>query len=214
MVLEKAGGENLETLLQQRILHPLRLADTYLATDRESRDGERLADGYEPDAEHLAPLPPSGTPEDAAFVGDARGDHVLVTSTDPSWAWAAGAVVSTPQDWQEFLRALLSGEVLPDTQLAEMKETVAVNPDEPAGTRYGLGLEQYQSPCGAVWGHTGGITGYSSVNYVDEAGTRSVTVVTTTQFGLLDPERQAANRAVVDGAICTMLGQPLPAVTE
>ncbi|APU15324.1 serine hydrolase domain-containing protein [Actinoalloteichus fjordicus] len=214
MVLEDVSGETMESLFQQRILDPLELSDTYLATDGESRDGDLLADGYEPDAEHLAPLLPPGTPEGVAFAGESRNGHVTVTSIDPSWAWAAGAVVSTPQDWQRFLRALLSGEVLPPAQLAEMKDTVVEIPDDPASARYGLGLEQYQSPCGPVWGHTGGIPGYSSANYVDEAGTRSVTVVTTTQFGLLEAELGAADQAVIDGAVCTMLGETLPVATN
>ncbi|ASO20565.1 D-alanyl-D-alanine carboxypeptidase [Actinoalloteichus hoggarensis] len=210
MVLEDVSGETMETLFQQRILEPLELPDTYLAVDGESRDGDLLADGYEPDAEHLAPLLPPGTPEGVAFAGEARDNHVTVTSIDPSWSWAAGAVVSTPQDWQRFLRALMSGEVLPPAQLAEMKDTVVELPDDPASARYGLGLEQYQSPCGPVWGHTGGIPGYSSANYVDETGTRSVTVVTTTQFGLFEPELGTAEQGVIDGAVCTMLGETSP----
>ncbi|AOS64486.1 serine hydrolase domain-containing protein [Actinoalloteichus hymeniacidonis] len=214
MVLERATEQQVADLLQQRILDPLALTDTYLATDGESRDGDLLAEGYEPDAEHLAPLLPPGTPEGVAFVGEPRDDHVEVSSIDPSWSWTAGAVVSTPSDWQRFLRALLSGSVLPPAQLAEMKETVVEFPGEPASARYGLGLEQYQSPCGSVWGHTGGIPGYASANYVDESGTRSVTVVTTTQFGLRTEALGAAERALIDGAVCAMSGEPLPATEE
>lgn len=213
LVLEKVTGTKVETQLRQRIFQPLGLRETYLATDAVSRDGERLADAYEPDAEHLAPLLPAGTPEGTAFAGPARDGHVLTTSINPDWAWTAGAAVSTPQDWQRFLRALAAGRLLSAAQFAEMKKTVAETPGDARGARYGLGLEQYLSPCGPVWGHTGGIPGYSSENYTDESGTRAVTVVTTTLFGLHDAKAGAADQKVVDAAVCAMLGKPFPATT-
>lgn len=211
LVLEKATGQNVATLLQRRIIRPLGMHDTYLATSGVSRDGAKLADGYEPDAEHLAPLLPPGVPEGTAFSGPARGEHVLVTSLSPAWAWTAGAIVSTPADEQRFLRALASGKLLPPAQLAEMKTTVVETPGDPDSARYGLGFERYVSPCGPVWGHTGAVPGYSSQNYTDETGRRSVTVVATTLFGMRAEGVAAADRKVVDAAICTMLGKPLPA---
>ncbi|MFG3296847.1 serine hydrolase domain-containing protein [Streptomyces sp. NPDC048179] len=211
LVLEKATGESVATLLRRRITRPLGLRDTYLATNGVSRDGDRLAAAYEPDAAHLAPLLPPGAPAGTAFAGPARGDHVLVTSVNPAWAWTAGAIVSTPADEQRFLRALASGRLLPPAQLAEMRTTVVEVPGDPDSARYGLGIEEYVSPCGPVWGHTGGVPGYSSVNYTDATGRRSVSVVTTTLFGLRAEGVGAADQKVVDAAVCTMLGKSLPA---
>lgn len=211
LVLEKATGRTVATLLRQRIIQPLGLHDTYLATSGASRDGAKLAAAYEPDAEHLAPLLPPGAPAGTAFVGPARGDHVLVTSISPEWAWAAAAIVSTPADEQRFLRALASGKLLPPAQLAEMKTTVVETPGDPDSAWYGLGIEEYVSPCGPVWGHTGGVAGFSSENYTDATGERSVSVVTTTLFGLHAKATGAADQKVVDAAVCTMLGKPLPA---
>ncbi|MGW3960688.1 serine hydrolase domain-containing protein [Amycolatopsis sp. NPDC005003] len=214
LVLEKASGRKFATLLQRRIIEPLGLRDTYLPGNGESRDGDELADAYEPDAEHLAPLLPPGAPAGTSFAGPARGDHVLVTSISPGWAWAAGAIVSTPADEQKFLRALASGKLLRPAQLAEMKKAVVETPDDPNSARYGLGIEEYHSPCGPVWGHTGGVAGYSSQNYTDPTGTRSVSVVTTTLFALHAPELGAADQKVVDAAVCTMLGKPIPAAAH
>ncbi|MEV7869553.1 serine hydrolase domain-containing protein [Streptomyces sp. NPDC088124] len=213
-VLEKASGQSLATLLQRRIIRPLGLRDTYLATNGTSRDGAELAAGYEPDAEHLAPLLPPGVPEGTSFAGPARGEHVLVTSISPAWAWAAGAIVSTPADQQRFLRALASGKLLRPAQLKQMRTTVVETPGDPKSSRYGLGIEEYNSPCGPVWGHTGGMPGYSSQNYTDATGKRSVTVVTTTLFGLHDKKLGAADQKVVDAAVCAMLGKSLPATSK
>src|SRR4051812_25294181 len=71
LVLEKATHQHLATLLQQRIIGPLRLHDTYFAADGRSRDGAKLAAAYEPDAAHLAPLLPPGAPEGTSFAGPA-----------------------------------------------------------------------------------------------------------------------------------------------
>jgi len=59
-----------------------------------------------------------------------------VTRLNPSWAWAAGEMISTNTDL--------------------MKTTVPV---EPGG--YGLGLYSLDLSCGrTIWGHDGGIHGY------------------------------------------------------
>jgi D-alanyl-D-alanine carboxypeptidase len=81
----------------------------------------------------------------------------------------------------------------------------------PGGNRYGLGLEEVVTPCGTVWGHVGQVPGYSSENYADSTGRRTVAVLTATVFGLADPAAGAADRAVVTAAVCTMLGKPVPA---
>jgi D-alanyl-D-alanine carboxypeptidase len=210
LVLERATGRSVATLIHERIVRPLGLRHTYLATDSASRDGDKLAHAYEPDAAHLAPLLPPGTPPGVAFVGPARGEHIDTTAINPSWAWAGGAMVSTPRDWTHFLSALMSGRLIPAAQLAEMR-TFVEDPTSAGAVQYGLGLQQYTNPCGTVWGHTGGIPGYSSQNYTDNTGRRTVSVVSTTQFGLRDPQLGTADQNVVDAAICVMLGKPIPA---
>ena len=210
LILERVTGAGVTHLLRSRILRPLGLHDTYLAGDGRSRDGDRLAHGYEPDAAHIAPLLEAfGTPAGTRFFGPARPGHVDVTANNPSYTWAAGAMVATPRDWGRFLSALVSGRLLPPAQLARMRTTVE-DPDSEGTVRYGLGLMRYASPCGTVWGHTGGIPGFGSQNYTDDTGRRTVSVVTTTQFGAKSAEVQEADQRVVDAAVCTMLGRPIP----
>jgi D-alanyl-D-alanine carboxypeptidase len=87
-----------------------------------------------------------------------------------------------------------------------MRTTVVEDPAAPDGNRYGLGLERVVTPCGVVWGHDGQVPGYSTENYTDDTGRRTVAIFSATIFGL-----SAADHALVNGAICTMLGRPLPA---
>lgn len=209
LILQRVTHQSVADLVTQRIIRPLGLRDSYFAASGVSRDGDRLAHGYEPDPAHVASVLPPGTPAGTFFVGPERSGHVDTTANTPSYLWAAGAMVATPQDWQRFLTALQSGKLLPAAQLAQMHDTVP-EPLSSGTARYGLGLEEYLSPCGAVWGHTGGIPGYASENYTNADGTASVTVVTTTLFGLHAPTLGAADQKVVNAAVCTMLHKPIP----
>ncbi|MES4833709.1 serine hydrolase domain-containing protein, partial [Streptomyces anthocyanicus] len=210
LILEKATGSSLAELIEQKITKPLGMKDSFLATDAAWPAGKRHATGYEPDAKRLKALL-SGTvdlPEGVGFAGpDRTDDNVDTAAIDPSWSWAAGGMVSTAEDWQRFLTALMSGRLLPEAQMKQMRTTVDA-PEE--GGAYGLGLMKADTPCGTVWGHTGGLPGYSSEIYTDATGTRSVAVFTSTNFGIKEKKAATTNKALVDAATCQMLGKPQP----
>ncbi len=227
LVAEKATGHSLGDLIRRRIAGPLHLKNTYLDTGAGTGSdtgpkggsgsaavkGSALAHGYEPDAARIGPLLPAGTPEGTAFAGPARpAGYVDTTSINTSTQWAAGGIVSTARDWARFSGALLSGALLPPAQLKAMRTTVAEEAQFP-NRRYGLGLEEVVTPCGTVWGHSGQVPGYSSENYTDATGRRTVSVLTGTIFGLVPPKAGAANKALVDAAVCAMLGKPVPATS-
>ncbi|MBF4632748.1 beta-lactamase family protein [Clavibacter michiganensis subsp. phaseoli] len=209
LVLEEATGMPLDDLIATRITEPLGMTDTYLAHSADWRAGKEHARGYEPAAAQLAAIlaPVVELPEGFGFAGDARpDDHVDTTGIDPSYTWAAGAMVSTAEDWQTFLTALNSGQLLPAAQMERMRTVV---PDG-VGGHYGLGLIEVDSACGTVWGHTGGLPGYSSEIYTDANGERSVAVLTSSNFGIKTEEAAAANRDLVTAAICAMFDEPVP----
>ncbi|WP_367134185.1 serine hydrolase domain-containing protein [Saccharothrix sp. HUAS TT1] len=200
MVLEAATGRSYADLVERRVIRPLGLRDTYLATGAGFRG--RHAHGYEPDAEHLGPLLPPGTPVGDGFAGPRLHEHVDVTGIDLSPAWAAGGLVSTAEDWNRFLTALMSGRLVPRRLLDEMRDPVPQGGGSANG--YGLGVMEVRTSCGTVWGHSGGFPGYRSHNYTDAAGTRTATVLMTTTFELADPDLAAAQTALVDAAVCRM----------
>lgn len=212
LVLEKATGHSLTDLVQQRVARPLGMRNTYLSTAVPRHHTRLMAHGYEPDAPHLAPILPPGTPEGFGFIGPTRNEHVDVTAIDQSWNGAAGAIVSTASDWARFDRALMSGRLVPKPLLNEMRVVVPEDDSDGPGRSYGLGLEKIQTPCGTVWGHDGALPGYQSDNYTDLSGKRTVSVLGTTHFGLMtDPKTGAAEDALVNAAICAMLDKPIPA---
>ena len=108
------------------------------------------------------------------------GPLLDVTVQDPSWAWAAGGLVSNLQDLVRFLRTLLGGRLLPTGLLAEMRTTVAVPPGSiplPVYDRYGLGLLEVGTPAGRLVGQLGGIPGFLSMVLSTQDGRRQLGVM-------------------------------------
>ncbi|MEU8797242.1 serine hydrolase domain-containing protein [Spirillospora sp. NPDC048819] len=94
---------------------------------------------------------------------------------DMSWAWTAGALVSTTADLNRFYRGLLTGELIGRDALAQMKRTVPVkNADGNVLMNYGLGLYALKMPCGTFWGHDGAVFGAGTQSLTSDGGTRQV----------------------------------------
>ncbi|MGV9776919.1 serine hydrolase domain-containing protein [Streptosporangium sp. NPDC003464] len=211
-VLERVTGRSLADLVRDRIARPLGLNHTYFATDSTWRGPH--AHGYELDAAHM---PPSVPAEFRHFAGARRNGHVDVSGNAPGWGGAAGAVVSTTQDWARFSTALTSGKLLPAAQLAQMRTTVPVDPRQPDGPGYGLGIQTGPTPCGTFWGHDGGMPGYLTTSVTDRTGSRTATVLISTEFWSEfggAPKIAKAAQALQSAVICTMFGKPVPAAAH
>ena len=70
----------------------------------------------------------------------------------------------------QFYRSLLTGRLLPGRLLTAMRTTVDASAEEGPGTRYGLGLESFETPCGTAWGHGGNFPGYITYVYSSADG--------------------------------------------
>jgi D-alanyl-D-alanine carboxypeptidase len=166
LIIQRVTGHSWRHEITHRILRPLGLHDTSLPGGDDDIP-EPHAVGY-----HRF-LAPGSTPEKPVY-----GEPVDATEFSPTWADAAGEMISTTADTNRFLGALLGGELLRPAQLAEMKKTVAAKPFEDSwpGGRYGLGLMSVPTRCGLVWFHGGDLPGFQTRTGVNGAGTRSVTV--------------------------------------
>ncbi|WP_192771891.1 serine hydrolase domain-containing protein [Plantactinospora soyae] len=129
-----------------------------------------------------------------------------------SWAWTAGELVSTTADLNRFFRALLGGQLLRPTELAEMRRTVPADPANPDGGRYGLGLISASLPGIPVWGHDGVVLGSETMSLHSADGRRQVSVALNASHywapGLPDP----IGAALFD-FLLTALGGTAPAPT-
>ncbi|MGW1432845.1 serine hydrolase domain-containing protein [Streptomyces sp. NPDC002431] len=178
LIVQKITGRPLGEEINRRVVDRIGLRHTYFPTPGDMTIEESHPKGYHRDA--------PGSP------------WREVTELDPSWGWAAGAVVSTNSDLNRFFAALLGGKLLPPAQLAEMRTTVPAE-DRGPGVRYGLGLTSTPLSCGGVyWGHGGTALGYRTRGGVTEDGRAANVAVTTTPTGAASRHVEAA----VDTALC------------
>lgn len=149
LIIEKLTGSTLEFEIQKRILNRLGMSNTTFEND--SNFPEPHAHGY------LYMDSTSIVPED-------------VTGLNPSWGWAAGAIISTLSDIEKFAKPLATGELISkSSQIARLTWDKPFTP--PGGAwggaelRYGFAIADF---AGAI-GHNGGIPGFNSfMGYVPE----------------------------------------------
>lgn len=165
MIIGEVTGQDWRTAVDERIIKRLGLRNT-------STPGHSTVLPH-PHATAYERFPEDVTADPLRF-----GKPVDVTELNPSYAEAAGELVSTTNDALVFLQALISGELLASAELAEMQKTVpapslqSVWPD----ARYGLGIAWIPTACGGFWSHAGDIQGFQTRNGITPDGKRSVIV--------------------------------------
>lgn len=179
LLVEAVSGRPFGEVLDKRIIEPLGLDDTYFPDQ-----GEITIRGKHPHSY----IPSSDGPVD-------------YTDFDPSWGFAAGAMVSTTEDMTTFFSALAEGALLPPELMAEMQKTVDAG-SVWEGARYGLGLIAFELSCGGTaWGHGGDVPGTVSRVAATEDGRAAAVVVTQNPT---QAPSEARLRALVDTAICAL----------
>jgi D-alanyl-D-alanine carboxypeptidase len=186
LILQQVTHRHLRQLIEQRIVRPLHLRHTFLPEISPDISGYH-AHGY---------LPPSLT----------GGGYVDSTRISPTWAWAAGGLVSNVDDLRRFYRALLGGRLLKPAQLAAMKDMVAAGD----GLRYGLGLYRLTTACGPIWGNDGGIPGYVTIARNDATGRRGMAIGLATEP---DEKMGLPFNRLLTVAACRALGKEPPPST-
>jgi D-alanyl-D-alanine carboxypeptidase len=85
------------------------------------------------------------------------------TWQNPSYAFAAGGVISTAEDLAVWIRALVGGKVLDaDYQRQWLDSLEPQDPSNPLGQRYGYGITQITFGPNSVYFHGGEMPGYNS----------------------------------------------------
>lgn len=179
LIVEKVTGRPLGEEITRRVIERAGLRHTYFPEPGDETIREPHPHGYHHD--------------------DPKAPLTDVTEEDPSQGWAAGQIISTPSDINQFFSALLAGRLLPKTQLKEMQTTVPA-PALGNGVRYGLGLTSTPLSCGGVaWGHGGDFPGYHTSNAVTTDGRAATIAVTELPSSPTQLEHLTAD---VDTALC------------
>ncbi|MFF6781140.1 serine hydrolase [Streptomyces sp. NPDC012510] len=122
---------------------------------------------------------------------------------DMSWAYTAGAIVSTTDDLNRFYRKLLTGDLVGPASLAEMRHTVPVEVAPGAAIDYGLGIYTLELPgCGRFWGHDGGVFGAGTLSLTSEDGDRQLSMGwNLMKYQRLNADGTALEPSPIDAAI-------------
>ncbi len=136
LVIEEVSGLPLHEFLERNVLEPLELEHTSFPTDNSFP--EPHAQGY--------------------TTATLDGSETVATDWNPSWGWAAGAMISTLDDLRTWARAVATGTLLePETQAQRLETVTPPGFNPQAG--YGLGIFDV-----AGWiGHNGSLPGYESL---------------------------------------------------
>jgi D-alanyl-D-alanine carboxypeptidase len=182
LMVEAVTKESYANALQKIVLGPAKLTQTTLPTT--VKMPTPFIHGYE--------VPP-------------EKEEVDVSETlNPSGAWASGAIVSTPQNLNAFIRADLGLEFFDKAEQEQQMKWWPGGESSPPGpgkNSAGLALFRYQTKCGTVYGHTGNFPGYTQFAAATADGSRAVTIPAPTGKLL------AQLRQVQTEAVCDLLGK-------
>ena len=187
MLVERVSQRPVGEQIDERIVKKLGLSHTYFPAQ-----GEEKIRGTHPQGYHLS----------------AGGKLEDITEMDPAWAWAAGAMVSTPSELNTFFQAVFDGRLLSQSSIEEMKKGVDMGS---GGRVYGLGLVGTPLSCGGTsWGHGGTIPGYQTNDAVGPDGTAVTIAVTAMPAAIADQsnlesstkEKDQRLKDAVDATLC------------
>jgi D-alanyl-D-alanine carboxypeptidase len=178
-IAEKATGQPIATVLRDRVFAPAGLRATTFETG--PRIAGRYAHGYD------------------TF---GRGSVHDVSVVDQTWAWTAGAIVSTADDVSRLYRTLLGGRLLRPDLLRTMQTTVPMGRPAPRGFGYGMGIYAQPMGCGTAWGHTGSTPGYLTTAMSSRSGARQVVLLVNRGEDSLPERSERAMQRLLSRAYC------------
>ncbi|WP_415648327.1 serine hydrolase domain-containing protein [Stackebrandtia soli] len=195
LILEKATGSSLESLVTKRVVKPADMDSSYFTK--------------------WLPFLVWPAPSGYFATGEPDDPRIDTSGLSPSQMWAAGGMAGNPRDVNRFFRAMYDGTLLPP-ELAEQ----AMTPSAQSGGYYGLGTESLDLVCpgmpdGRAYGHTGGGLGYSTLSFHSVDGQRQVTLTYAADLQLAptDELQQAAVRTLIAGLCSIDVSAPAVART-
>ncbi|MBE1548403.1 D-alanyl-D-alanine carboxypeptidase [Mycobacterium sp. OAS707] len=156
MVVQKVSGQPLAAYIHDHILAPLGIM-SHTSFPTTNAFPEPHAQGYTKQT--------------------ADGKEAVATDWDPSWAWAAGAMISTLDDMRIWAPALATGKLL-TPQMQEQRLQTVGSPGMPPQDGYGLGIFNL----GGWIGHNGSLPGFQAVVVYLPQKQTSLVILTNTDI--------------------------------
>ena len=163
IVAEKIEGQPLASIFQNRLFGPIGMKNTVLPASTSNTIPEPYSHGYMYGSSSYA-LVDAPYPADlqaAAKAGTLKPNDD--TGQNPSYAKAAGGVISTADDLATWMRALVGGKVFDaDYQRQWIESPELEDPNNPKGQKYGYGISLITFGPNQVYFHGGEMPGYNS----------------------------------------------------
>jgi D-alanyl-D-alanine carboxypeptidase len=163
LIAEKLEGKPLSRIFQDRLFGPLGLAATLLPASTSNAIPEPYAHGYLYGSSSYALV---DAPYPADLIAAAKAGTLKPnddTHQNPSYAFAAGGVISTADDLATWIRGLVGGKVLDAAyQRQWLDSPEPQDPGAPEGQRYGYGISLMTFGPNRVYFHGGEMPGYNS----------------------------------------------------
>ena len=174
-IVEQVTGNSLETEIQHRVLDRVGMPESSFPSKSAALpDPHPHGYTYGTNLETVDSNVLSPEKQEAARTGTLA--PLDVTDANPSWAWAAGAGISTSADLVRYVEALVGGGLLsPALQKARLDSVQPIDPAQPAGPGYGLALARF----GPFYGHTGELPGFNTFAGYDPERRTTVVVWTS-----------------------------------
>ncbi|MEF2979130.1 serine hydrolase domain-containing protein [Subtercola sp. YIM 133946] len=179
LIAQQLDGKPLQQIFQDRLFTPLGLTNTSFPASDDASIPAPYSNGYMY-TDNVQTLATATLPAD--LLAQAQAGTLLpndFTATNPSWAWSAGAGISTIGDLATWVEALGggTGDLLnADMQQQRMQSVIGV-PNSAGGAGYGWGIAR-MGPI--FYGHTGELPGYNS--YMGYDPVNKVTMVVWTNL--------------------------------
>ena len=176
LIMEKITQQSAAKLYQSLLFKPLSLQHTFYKDNGDTAPfNAMLARGYD---------------EEGTF-----GWRADVTAVNTSFAATAGGVISTPADMNQFLQALLAGQLVSPNALQAMTSFISEETTHAVDTKMvpahaihwieigdGLGMGLVYLPTvGLVFMHAGGMPGYQSLYAYDPHSHTSIVLMYNVQ---------------------------------
>ena len=192
LVAEKIAGQPLASIFQNRLFGPLGMKHTLLPASTSNAILKPYAHGYlyGSSSYALVDAPYPADLQAAAKTGTLRPNDD--TWQNPSYAFAAGNVISTADDLATWMRALVGGKLFnAEYQHQWMESPEAQDPNNPKGQQYGYGISLITFGPNKVYFHGGEMPGYNSFMGYDPDN--DVTLIVWTSLTLSLDGRPTAN---------------------
>src|SRR6516164_145956 len=192
LIAEKVEGAPLARIFQDRLFGPLGMKDTLLPASTSNTIPAPYAHGYLYGGSSYAL---ADAPYPADLIAAARAGTLKPnddTRQNPSYALAAGGVISTADDLATWMRELVGGKILDaDYHRRWLDSPEPEDPSKPLGQKYGYGITQMTFGPNSLYFHGGEMPGYNSFMGYDPVN--GVTLIVWTNLTISLDGRPTAN---------------------